>query len=200
MERKSSINIRQGESYFFWHNSRESSTVNSIFDASKNEVDRSAKKAIELYNAELQKRAEAYTKRTGQKLQKKVIKHLSAVINLGDRHTLQDVRKIADFLEQTLDTKIVQIAVHKDEGHVDENGVKHINYHAHLEFLGLDSKGYSIRRKLNRKYLQNLQTQVAKILGMRRGEKGSKKKRIEAHTYKKIARRIEIEKKEKKKH
>lgn len=43
------------------------------------------------------------------------------------------------------------------------------NYHAHLEFMGIDSNGRSIKRKLNRFLLSELQTATAEILGMERG-------------------------------
>lgn len=45
------------------------------------------------------------------------------------------------------------------------------NYHAHIEFLGLDSKGEAIKRNYMSKYnLSQLQTFVAKELGMERGK------------------------------
>jgi len=44
------------------------------------------------------------------------------------------------------------------------------NYHAHLEFTGLDSNGVAVKRnKLNKYFLSNLQTFVADILKMERG-------------------------------
>jgi len=198
-ERKSSIHIRRGEQFYLFHNSRATQTKNSIFSQENNEVDRNAFEALTLYENELKKRALAYTKRTGQRLQKKTITHFSAVVNLQEHHTLQDVKKVAKFLEQELDTKVFQIAVHKDEGHVGEEGNEIVNYHAHLEFLGLDSQGRSIRRKMNKKFLSNLQTQVALLLGMERGVKGSENKHQPAHIYKETAKRIEQERREKEK-
>ena len=53
-----------------------------------------------IYREELKTREEAYKKRTGQKLQKNSITHLSA------HHTEQDLKKVCDYLEETLDTKI----------------------------------------------------------------------------------------------
>ena len=195
MQRKSSIHIEQGNLGFLFHNDRTKPTANSIFSQEKNEYFNDAKTALEIYRQELQKRSKAYTKRTGKKLHKNTITHLSAIINLEQHHTLQDVKKIAEYLEQELDTKVFQIAIHKDEGYLDEEtGEKHINYHAHLELMGLDTEGKSIRRKLDRKFLINLQSKVAEILQMERGvnytaERKKRPKRLDTYEYKEHARR-----------
>ena len=61
------------------------------------------------------------------------------------------------------------------------------NYHAHIEFLGIDSNGKAIKRnRLNRHYLSNLQTFVANTLQMERGRKHSKDKHKDPHEFKKI--------------
>lgn len=57
------------------------------------------------------------------------------------------------------------------------------NYHAHIEFMGLDSKGNSVRKKLTRKYLSELQTKTAEILFMERGERKGVK-RLEINEFK----------------
>ena len=195
MKRKSSIHIAPGKLGYLWHNDRSRRTANSIFPALYNQYSASAEKAAEIYRAELAKRTEAYTARTGRKLHDKTIKHLSAVVNLDDRHRIEDVRKIADYLEQTLGTKVFQIAVHRDEGHVnEETGVKRINYHAHIEFMGLDYQGNSVRRKLTKRYLIDLQSQVAIMLKMERGcnytaERKKRPKRLDTYEYKEHAKR-----------
>ncbi len=195
MERKSSIHIEQGNLGFLFHNDRTKPTANSIFSQEKNEYFNDAKTALEIYRQELQKRSEAYTKRTGKKPHKNAITHLSAIVNLDKQHTLQDVKKIAEYLEQKLGTKVFQISIHKDEGYIDEEtGEPHINYHAHLEFMGLDEQGNSIRRKLDRKFLINLQDKVAEILQMERGvnytaERRKRPKRLDTYEYKEHARR-----------
>jgi chromosome segregation ATPase len=114
---------------------------------------------------------------------------------LQKHHSLYDVKKVANFLEEKLDTKVCQIAIHRDEGFKDENGVKK-NYHAHIEFLGLDQQGKSVRRKLTKNFLRELQTFTAKILGMERGQKNSKKRRLDTYEFKEHAKRKEQEKKE----
>jgi len=190
----SSIHIEKGNLSFCFHNDRTKPTANSIFDDEKNEVDKNALEAIELYRKELERRMKAYTKRTGKKLQKNTITHLSAIVNLNKEHALEEVKKVADFLEETLGTKVFQIAIHRDEGHMDENGKMIKNYHAHIEFLGIDQEGRSIRRKLTRGYLINLQTQIANILQMQRGtnytkERKKRPKRLDTYEYKEHAKR-----------
>ena len=76
------------------------------------------------------------------------------------------------------------MSMHRDEGHIIEEESQAIhdkikvntaikNYHGHIEFLGLDSQGNSIRRKLDKPMLREIQTEVAKILGMERGRQTS---------------------------
>ena len=192
--RKSSFHYDKGYLGFCYHNDRSKPTVNSIFDESKNEYSHKAKEAIEIYRKELQKRSLAYTQRTGKRLNKRTLTHLSAIVNLDKRHTLEDVKKVAEFLEEDLGTKVFQIAVHKDEGYIDEYGRPHINYHAHVEFLGLDENGNSVRRKLDKKRLSHIQDKVAEILGMPRGinyikERKKRPRRLNTYEYKEYAKR-----------
>jgi hypothetical protein len=75
--------------------------------------------------------------------------------------------------------------MHRDEG----KSIDDKNYHAHIEFMGLDSKGESVRRKLDRPTLKTLQTDVAKLLGMERGHDYAKErlprpKRLDTYEFK----------------
>lgn len=205
---KSSIHIKKANVYFILHSIRANSSYSVVFTDEKNEYLYDKETALKLFRDGLKKRKLKYTERTGKKLPKNTATLLSAIVNLYPTHTLEDVKKIAQHLEKTLDTKVVSVAIHRDEGKlikkdtgeefysgvdfilntednklywVDENKklkeevnleefeiVK--NYHAHLEFLGLDSNGVAIKRnKLNKYYLSKLQTFVANTLGMERG-------------------------------
>jgi len=184
----SSIHIQAGKIGFFSHNDRSRKTVNSIFNDEKNEVNRSAADAIKIYRSELEKRSASYQKRTGQKMQKKTVTQLSGIVNLNSDHTMEDLQPVVDHLERTLGTKVLQVAIHRDEGHVDD-GVAKKNYHAHIEMMGLDEEGRSVRRKLTRSYLSNLQTTVAETLHMDRGrnyiaERAPRPKRLDSYEYK----------------
>jgi hypothetical protein len=186
----SSIHIATGGNGYFAHNSRESKTVNAIFDDEQNFCSCTNAEAFDLFKKELTIRTEAYQTRTGQKLQSKTATHLSAIVNFNKEHTPEDIKKLCDYLEKELDTKVLQFAMHRDEGHIAENGEKIKNYHAHIEFIGLDSLGNSIKRKLGKKELINLQTKTAEILNMQRGrnyvkEKAKRPKRLDTYEFKK---------------
>lgn len=165
----SSIHIEAGGGGYFDHNSRERETANAIFDDEPNFCSCSKNEAFEVYRSELKIRSDAYTDRTGQKLQKNAVTHLSAIVNFNKEHTPEDMQKVCDLLERKFDTKVLQMAMHRDEGKINEDGTPDKNYHAHIEFMGLNSKGESIRRQLTKAVLSNLQTEVAKELGMERG-------------------------------
>ena len=187
----SSIHIEAGANGYFAHNSRESKTVNSIFDDEKNFCSCTNAQAFETYKNELAKRTEAYKENFGRtKLHSKTITHLSAIVNFNKEHSPKDIKKICDYLENKFDTKVIQYAMHRDEGHISENGDKIKNYHAHIEFMGLDSKGNSVRRKLDKKALIELQSDVASILKMQRGKnytelKEKRPKRLDTYEFKK---------------
>ena len=223
---KSSIHIKKGNHLYLLHNSRENFSYSVVFNDESNEVWNNSKEAFTIYQQELQKRAEAYTRRTNKKLHSKTATLLTAVVNLEKHHTLKDLDEIVKYIEDTLDTIVIQKAIHRDEGklvskkngtiltsgedffknpkngklYYDKQFTKEIdlsqykiekNYHAHIEFLGLDSKGQSIKRnRLNKYYLSNLQTFVANSLGMERGvnytkEKKKAPKRLDVREFKK---------------
>jgi hypothetical protein len=142
VERKSSIHIEKAKPGEFFHNDRTKPTANSIFSTENNYYNLDALKAIELYRKDIKEKTKIYTEKTGKKLHKNTITLLSAIVNLDKQHTKEDLEKICDYLSQTLGTKIYQYAVHRDEGWIDEEtGEKHINYHAHILFSGLDHEG-----------------------------------------------------------
>jgi len=191
---KSSIHIEAGHAGYLAHNDRSEKTVNSIFPNNKNEIWNEKAKAFSIYRKELSKRTKAYTKRTKQKLQSKSITHLSAIVNLNSNHTMSDLKKIKLLLEKKLDTKVFQIAIHRDEGHIDDDKKEVVNYHAHIEFMGLDSDGASVRKKLTRMFLSNLQSDVAISLNMERGKNYTKAKeprprRLDTYDFKEHKRR-----------
>ena len=190
--RKSGITVSKGSLDYVLHNLRVKDTANSIFDKSDNIYMNDYETALEIYRTELAKRIEAYTKRTGKKLQKHTITHLSAIVNL-DAHNCdtEHMRKLVEYLERKFGTKVFNWAIHKDEGWIDETGEKHVNYHAHIEMLGIDENGNSIRRKLDKKTLRKLQTEVARILDMPRGvyyNETTRRKRLSTYQYKEHAR------------
>ena len=65
--------------------------------------------------------------------------------------------------------------------------------------IGLDEEGRSVRKKITRQYLRNLQTEIAKILKMERGEdiRKTKRKRLDTYQYKIHKKRMDEELKQK---
>lgn len=222
---KASIHIQRASGGAITHNSRENYSKSVVFKDEVNELWNDKKQAFKIYREELKTRVEAYTNRTNQKLQKTAVTHLSAVVNLEQHHTLKDLEKIKDELEKVFDTKVFQMAIHRDEGKIKHketgeylvSGIdffynpddkkyyskkdKHTflnelnindydiekNYHAHIEFMGLDSEGQAIRQKMNRFVLSNLQDFTAQTLDMERGNNYQIKKsvkRLDTHEFK----------------
>ena len=64
----------------------------------------------------------------------------SAVVNIKPETTMQDLEKLAKHFSDKYKFQCYQIAIHRDEGHINEQGEKVINHHAHLEFITLDKE------------------------------------------------------------
>jgi len=168
MSRKSGITFEAGKMNNFFHNTREQPTKNSIFTTEDNFTNRSGMESKKLYKELIEEREEIYRTRTGQKVQSKTIKLFQCIVNLDDKHTKEDLLKVVEMIEEEYDTKVIQYSLHRDEG-FEEEDKKGINFHGHLEFLGLDSEGKSVRQKMTRKNLIEMQTKVAALLEMERG-------------------------------
>ncbi|WP_235853149.1 hypothetical protein [Helicobacter labacensis] len=174
------------------------------------EVNRSAQEALVLKERIIAKAMDAYLQHRGQRFRAK--KYLwSAVVNLKDTSTMQDLERLAKHFKDQYGFQCYQIAIHRDEGHIDEADNICINHHAHLEFVTLDENtGKSLFRQTTPLVLKQIQTDTAQILGMQRGEykndhidengnliKGTGRKRIEPRAYAKLmeqekARRIAL--------
>lgn len=114
---KSSIHIQKSVVGAVGHNSREHFSYSVVFiDDEVNECTHSQEQSYEIYRSELAERAEKYTLRTGQKMQKSTVTQLSSIINLEQHHTLKDLAPIKKHLEKIFDTKVYQMAIHRDEG------------------------------------------------------------------------------------
>lgn len=178
----SSIHFATGKGGYFAHNSRETPTKNAIFSDEKNYCSANKDEAFKIYRDELEIRTKAYLDNHPgrKKLHEKTITHLSAIFNFNHDTTVEQAQAVCQYLEKKLDTKVIQMSMHRDEGHHKKHShteeeqelhdlLKIKNYHGHIEMLGLDSQGNSIRRKLDKSMLRTIQTDVAKILNMERG-------------------------------
>ena len=195
MERKSSINIQPTNVYEFLHNDRSIKTKNSIFNVNDNDYSMSGKEAIEFYKKDIAKKIRKYEQTFNRKLHSKTKLLFSAVLNLNEKHTAEDVQKVADFLKEKLGCEIYQLSIHRDEGHYDENNNPVVNYHAHIVFSGLDYQGRSVRRKLTKQFLRELQTETARLLNIERGTDAriSGRKRLGTYEYKEHKKREQRE-------
>lgn len=111
-----------------------------------------------------------------------------AVVNLEERHSLTDVKKVAEHIRQKFKFTPTSIAIHRDEGYVDKvTGATKYNYHAHLTFYTIEN-GRSQMRLMTRSKLRDLQTEVADLLSMERGQQHSKAKRLDHQQYRAVKR------------
>jgi hypothetical protein len=138
------------------------------------EVNRSSAEALALKQSMINRAIENYNKHKKPKAPPFKAKSYewSAVVNLKPSSTMQDLENLAQHLQDKYGFQCYQIAIHKDEGHKDEDGNEVLNLHAHLEFITLD-KDTGInkfnRRDIKYQTLRDIQTETAQILGMRRG-------------------------------
>jgi hypothetical protein len=140
----------------------------------------------ELYQEQLKLRNQNHARGFAPKL-KDV--YWEAVVNLDEKHNLDDVKKVADFIQQKYHLQTCSIALHHDEGYKDKDGAVKYNHHAHLCFLTMD-KGISTMRKIRSKELRQMQSEVAELLGMERGKENSKATRLDHKQYREKAREL----------
>lgn len=122
----------------------------------------------------------------------------SAVVNIESKHTLKDLENLANYFRKEYGFQCYQIAMHKDEGYIDDNGNKQLNNHAHLEFVTLDENtGKNRWKSINRIALTQIQDSVAKQLGMVRGAYAeiTKAKHLSGRAYAAIKEREKAEQK-----
>ena len=183
MSQISSINFKKSNPIQTRHNDRD--LPPSYLIGGVNEFNHNHKEALTLRNQIIENAKEAYTKHTGQKFQAKSYEW-SAVVNLKPDSTMADLEKLANHFSDKYGFQCYQIAIHRDEGHIDESGNKIINHHAHMEFVTLDEKtGKNRQREIKPKALRQMQDEVAEILQMQRGidKRISKRERIEPRKY-----------------
>ena len=178
-----SINFKKSVDFQVFHNS----TVRPNYAIGGELIaNRKGYEALKLKEQIIENAKEAYIKNTKQKFQAKSYEW-SAVVNIKQDTTMQDLENLAKHFEKKYGFQCYQIAIHRDEGYI-ENGEKHINHHAHLEFITLDKntgKNMYRRELINPKILRQIQTEVADILSMERGQdkRISKRERVEPRKY-----------------
>ena len=123
---------------------------------------------------------EKYYRSVHQRMQKKSVPLREGVVNIKEGTTLEDLRHLAERLQQDFGIKTISIHTHRDEGH-EEKGQWMPNLHAHLIFDWTNGQGKSLSLKAHD--MARMQTVVAEALNMERG-KSSDVKHLNAIQYK----------------
>lgn len=195
MSQISSINFKKSIAINTAHNDRTLAPSYLISDRGV-ECDRPDEQARELKEQIIARAKETYTSRTGQRFQAKTYEW-SAVCNIKPDTTMDDLKRLAQHFSDKYSFQCYQIAIHRDEGHIDEDGKEQINHHAHLEFIMLD-KNTGVNcfkmRDFPKSKMREIQSEVSQILQMQRGEdkRKSGRQRTEPRQY---AKQKETEKK-----
>ncbi len=196
---KSSINFQKVGIHSFKHNDRSeirrAKTVYTQY-SHLNECDVAseiAKKRFDSY----------YTEAVGKvygriRKAKKENTLIEAVLNIKTNTTMADLITLQKHIEKKFGFTGLQIAIHKDEGHY-ENDKFIVNNHAHMSFFTLDrdtGRQMFRREHIGIEQLRELQTDTARILNMDRGQdvRESKKQRLEHREYKAYKREEELQK------
>lgn len=160
-------------------------------DRQNNEYWNCGKSDSEVFEEELSK-----ANRKGGRVPKLKNSIWEAVVNLNAKQDMKDLKKLAKHIEKKFNITCTRIAIHRDEGHYDENGKVQYNYHAHMNFVTYkDGKQNWRREYINKKVLSELQTETAKILDMDRGEVDSKAVRANHRQFRANADKIKEERK-----
>lgn len=132
------------------------------------------------------------------------------VINIKPDTKLDDLQIIANYIKREYGYTPLEIAIHNDEGYVDKEGKPHFNHHAHIDFCTLQDgcqmarmEKYCDKVEYTKKdgtkswrFVSNkdskLQDFIAETLGMERGQKGSKAKRLEHEQYRQVAQQKQV--------
>lgn len=183
---KSSINFKAVKANSKVHNERLKEYDYVYSDLTENNE---AWKSSEIIDK--QKEIANYCKKvSGRKLQKNAEPIREAVVNLNPHHTMKDLRKLASELKEQKGIECFQIFIHRDEGKSRED----LNLHAHMVFDWQDKTNGKMKR-LNRIDMSEMQTIVAKSLGMERGElkENSNRERLESVEYKRQQEQLRLQ-------
>ena len=185
---KSSINFQKAKGHSYDHNFRkdEPNYLLKPADRLENFYWQNEKSAREIFDEELK----SYGTKKGKRPTFEN-SHWEAVLNLNKNHTLEDVQKLAEYIEQKFNITCATIAVHRDEGHYKNDKPQH-NFHAHITFVTVKDGQQNWRKeKIKPADLRELQTAVAEMLQMERGQENSEAERLSHKQYKKAAQQKE---------
>ena len=178
---KSSINFQKASGHSTEHNFRKDKP-NYLLPKEfqkENEFWKHEKSEQQIFDDELSK-----AKRKGGRKPKLENSRWEAVLNLNANHELEDVKKVTEHIEKEFNVTCSAIAIHRDEGFV-ENDKPQYNYHAHINFVTYkDGKQNWRKEHIKPTMLSELQTKVAELLEMERGQVNSKSVRLDHKAFK----------------
>ena len=163
---KSSINFQKAKAHWEKHNAREDEPSYLLPPEfrKQNYFWRAELSPQEIFKAEHSKCSKGKRPRFENS-------HWEAVLNLNANHTEKDVERVVQHIAKTLNIIPVAIAIHRDEGHLNERGHPVYNYHAHLNFITVKDGRQNWRNEyIKPQTLRQLQTDVAELLKMERGK------------------------------
>ncbi|WP_080780221.1 hypothetical protein [Chryseobacterium phocaeense] len=176
---KTSINFKAVKSDSETHNFRK-----KTFDYIRKDLTSKNEYWMEQKIANRIQQIEAYCKeKSGRKLQKNAMPVREAVVVIKENTTMLELQNLAKRLEEELNIRVFQIAIHKDEGHTDKDTKDwKPNYHAHLvaDWQDLET-GKTLKHQSY--HYSKMQDLTAECLNMERGISGSKG-RLEAIQFK----------------
>lgn len=183
----SSANFKKSKDWQVFHNADERP---SYAIGGKLEVNRNGLDALNLKKQIIQDAKNAYERNRKPKSPnfRATSYEWSLVVNLKESSTMQDLETLSKHFSDKYGFQCYQIAIHRDEGHINEQGEKIINHHAHLEFITLDKETGRNRFRgdfVTPKNFRIVQDEVAQILQMKRGidKRLSGAKRIEPRVF-----------------
>jgi len=176
---KTSINFKPVKSDSETHNFRK-----KTFDYIRKDLTPKNEYWMEQKIADRIQKIEAYCKeKSGRKLQKNAMPVREAVVVIKENTTMMELQNLAKRLEEELNIRVFQIAIHKDEGHTDKDTKEwRPNYHAHLVADWQDLKTGKTLKHQSFHY-SKMQDLTAECLNMERGISGSRG-RLEAIEFK----------------
>lgn len=190
---KSSINFQKASAHWEKHNAREDEPSYLLPQEFRkaNYFWRAELSPQEIFKAELSKCSKGKRPRFENS-------HWEAVLNLNANHNEKDVERVAKYIAETLNIIPVAIAIHRDEGHLNERGRPVYNYHAHINFITVKDGRQNWRKEyIKPQTLRQLQTDVAELLGMERGKdkRETQVERLSAKQFKAAAKQTEAQSK-----
>lgn len=135
----------------------------------------------EFFNAELAKYGKSKGKRPRYENSM-----WECVLVLNETHTKAEVLKVKDYIEKKLNITCYEFAIHRDEGHLDNNKRPVYNYHAHLNFVTIKDKQQNFRLTKTKRIMPQVQTEIAKLLNMPRGEFKSPRNHLRPQEYRQL--------------